>query len=76
MARFPFLLLFILSTLTFSCRQQAPVPPNVVIIFTDDQGYGDVGCFRADDMRHRPGDRLYGIKGTETREPGRLPAEQ
>ncbi|WP_228714638.1 sulfatase family protein [Posidoniimonas corsicana] len=26
-------------------------PPNFVIIFTDDQGYGDVGCFGSPDIR-------------------------
>ena len=25
--------------------------PNVVIIFTDDQGYGDLGCFGAPSIR-------------------------
>ena len=26
-------------------------PPNFVVIFTDDQGYGDVGCFGSPDIR-------------------------
>jgi len=28
-------------------------PPNVVFIFTDDQGYGDLGCF-GNDKLHTP----------------------
>src|SRR5262245_37593939 len=32
--------------------------PNIVLIFTDDQGYGDVGCFGAKDLRTPNLDRL------------------
>jgi len=32
--------------------------PNVVLIFTDDQGYGDLGCFGATDVRTPNMDRL------------------
>ena len=33
-------------------------PPNVVIIFTDDQGYQDVGCFGSPDIRTPNLDRM------------------
>ena len=26
-------------------------PPNLVIVFTDDQGYQDIGCFGSPDIR-------------------------
>jgi len=36
-----------LVLLFFACSHQRSDKPNVVIIFTDDQGYGDIGCFGA-----------------------------
>ncbi|MGQ1784563.1 MULTISPECIES: sulfatase family protein [unclassified Saccharicrinis] len=37
-------LLFCISLMMMGCTQ-TPQPPNVIIFFTDDQGYQDVGCF-------------------------------
>ncbi|MDF1799234.1 MAG: sulfatase-like hydrolase/transferase [Planctomycetota bacterium] len=33
-------------------------PPNVVLVFTDDQGFGDLGCYGADDIPTPHIDRL------------------
>ena len=44
MTRFPILVLAFLLT---ACSEPTAVNPNIVIIFTDDQGYGDIGCFGA-----------------------------
>jgi arylsulfatase A-like enzyme len=36
----------------------AAPPPNVVLIFTDDQGYGDLGCYGSETIRTPNLDRL------------------
>jgi arylsulfatase len=41
----------------FGCAS-AGRPPNIVLIYTDDQGYGDVGCFGAKDIKTPNLDRL------------------
>lgn len=39
------IIILVLSSRTASAADEPPRPPNFVIIFTDDQGYQDIGCF-------------------------------
>jgi arylsulfatase len=42
----------------FSCSKHTQKPPNIVLIFIDDQGYADLGCFGAKDFKTPNIDRL------------------
>ena len=42
-------LLFLVTL--FSCSKSEKRPPNVIIIFTDDQGYSDVGAYGAEGFK-------------------------
>ncbi len=52
---------FIFISTLFSCSHAPSEKPNIIIIFTDDQGYADLGC--------------YGAKGFETPNIDRLADE-
>jgi arylsulfatase A-like enzyme len=52
-------LLALITSLGFACGQTlAATKPNFIIIFTDDQGYGDLGCFGSKTIRTPNLDRL------------------
>ena len=52
------LLLVLLGTASPAWAQQLASPPNVVLIVTDDLGYGDLGVYGAPDVRTPNIDRL------------------
>lgn len=51
-----FFSLIALSTATL--YPATPAKPNVIVIFTDDQGYGDLGCYGAPDIETPNIDRM------------------
>ena len=55
-------LVAIFAVILFGCGEPHPQeverPPNIVLIFTDDQGYGDVGVFGAHDISTPNLDRM------------------
>jgi arylsulfatase A-like enzyme len=61
----------ILSLLTASAALAAERPPNIVIILSDDIGYGDVGCYGATKVRTPNIDRLatQGMRFTDAHSP-------
>jgi arylsulfatase A-like enzyme len=67
---------FALATLLLSLRlnivgAQAPAPPNLVVILSDDVGYGDVGCYGATKIKTPNLDRLAheGLRFTDAYAP-------
>lgn len=49
---------FLGFTLTLAFGMATPERPNIVVIFTDDQGYQDVGCYGSPDIKTPRLDRM------------------
>ena len=60
MTRAPLTVLLAIATVSgaVSARPASPARPNVVLIITDDVGYGDLGSYGAPDVRTPGIDRL------------------
>ena len=56
-------LLALSLTLLVSLIASAQLRPNILIIFTDDQGYGDVGCYGNEKLKTPRLDQLA-MEGT------------
>ena len=63
-------LLFLFFIIPFSLLSQN-IPPNVVIIYTDDVGYGDLACYGATSVKTPNADRLAkeGLRFTNAHAP-------
>ncbi|KAF5422963.1 MAG: arylsulfatase [Candidatus Methanocomedens sp.] len=61
------LTLLVVMVMFSSCTETEPMPPNIVLIFTDDQGYADLTCFGSETINTPNIDHLAasGMKFTD-----------